>query len=133
MISTMVPSSRPGRASRPLNSSLRAQRDEQLTLAKAAASAGDWESARTAFAALATADPSPAGEILEGLARSSKMADAFPESCIEMERAYRAFVKSSDYLGAARAARFLYSMHEKLAQRAAARGWEQKVCDISRK
>ena len=100
--------------------------ERQLSDAFAAMSSGEWEVARSRFTALAEADPSPAGEVLEGLAVSLFRVGSVSQACAAMERAHAAFIDEASPHRAIRAAAFMVSARSVLGEQAASRGWEQR-------
>ncbi len=95
---------------------------ELIDEGRAALRAGDAVGARRALErALAS---SPSGEVLEGLARATYLELDFPRAIEGWERAYAAYRKVGDQLGAIRVARTLAGMYLAIVgDRAVSGGW----------
>lgn len=93
-----------------------------LAEGRAALHAGDAVEARRAFEAMI--DDSTAGEVIEGLARTSYLELNFPRAISDWERSYTAHRASADHVGAVRVARTLGYMYMSIVgDRAVASGW----------
>ncbi|MPZ13385.1 MAG: hypothetical protein GEU73_02990 [Chloroflexi bacterium] len=100
---------------------------ERISETMAAAAAGDRATASRLITALADADPTPSGEVLEGLAFSLYSISAWMESSRVMELAFRAFLQEGSRREAVQTAIFLVGVLQSVGEHATSRGWERRA------